>query len=244
MELTTIDWLLLGLLVWSGALVQGALGFGLAVIAAPFLLMIDPQLVPGPTLYFALVSALTTFWWNRRGIVLGELGLAFIARIPGTLLAMALLLVASVDLLAILLGTSVLLAVLVSIRTPQVRRTRPLLVLAGFMAGFMGTATSIAGPPMALVYQSADGAEMRANLAAFLILGLIMSLVGLVAIGHITRDQVEVSLLLTAPVIAGALAGRWVSLHLRPTWLRPAMLVLCAIAGTVAAADGVSGLLS
>lgn len=43
--------------------------------------------------------------------------------------------------------------------------------------------------------QSADGSEMRANLLAFMIRGLIMSLIGLVAIGHITRDQVEMSLL-------------------------------------------------
>ena len=42
--------LLLATLVMAfGALVQGVLGFGGALVSVPLLLLMDPRLVPGPT---------------------------------------------------------------------------------------------------------------------------------------------------------------------------------------------------
>ena len=38
--------------VGLGAIVQGTIGFGMAVVAAPFLYQIDPVLVPGATDFF------------------------------------------------------------------------------------------------------------------------------------------------------------------------------------------------
>ena len=41
--------------VFVGSCVQGSLGFGLGLIAAPVLAFVDPDLVPGPVLMLALV---------------------------------------------------------------------------------------------------------------------------------------------------------------------------------------------
>ena len=41
--------------VTVAASVQGAIGFGMALIAAPILVLVDPQLVPGPLMMSSLV---------------------------------------------------------------------------------------------------------------------------------------------------------------------------------------------
>lgn len=238
MGLSSIELILVALLAFSGAVVQGAIGFGLAIVAAPFLILIHPELVPGPVMFFGLVSACINLWGNLSGLNLRELTLAFIARVPGTLIAMAVLLVATASSLSILLGLTVLLAVLVSVRTPKVNRTPKVMMLAGFMSGFMGTTTAIGGPPMALAYQSATGASVRANLGAYMIIGMIMSLIALVFVGRFNWDHLVISLIMVIPVILGALLARWLMIKIQPNSLRPAVLVLCICSGVLALVKG------
>lgn len=55
MELTIIDVGMAMGIVSLGALVQGTIGFGLAIVAAPLLYRINPVLVPTPIIIAALV---------------------------------------------------------------------------------------------------------------------------------------------------------------------------------------------
>lgn len=242
MDLSPLDWCLVAFLIFLGGIVQTTLGFGLAVVASPFLIMIDPELVPGPALAFGLVSALITLWWNRAALALRELTLAFVARVPGTLLALPLVAFAPAALLAVLLGSAVLIAVAVSVRAPRIERTRTVIVAAGFMSGLMGTATSIGGPPMALAYQSASGPTVRANLAAYMSVGMVTSLLALALIGRFGLEQLQAAVWMVVPVVTGVLVGRWLSARLQTQWLRPATLTVCAFAGLVAAGKGLASL--
>ena len=52
MPLTTL--LVLGLVVGVGAFVQRIAGFGLAVVAAPFVVMVAPQVMPAALLFVVL----------------------------------------------------------------------------------------------------------------------------------------------------------------------------------------------
>ncbi len=244
MELSLLELFLIALLAFFGAIVQGAVGFGLAIVAAPFLIFIHPELVPGPVMFFGLISASLNLWGNMTGLNLRELALAFIARVPGTLLAMAVLLVATASALSVLLGLTVLLAVLLSIRMPSVSRTPKVMMFAGFMSGFMGTTTAIGGPPMALAYQSATGPAVKANLGAYMIIGMIMSLVALVFVGRFNWDHLQVSLLMIAPVVMGAVLARKIMSKIKATSLRPAVLILCTISGLLALSKGLFDYLS
>jgi hypothetical protein len=47
------------------------------------------------------------------------------------------------------------------------------------IAGVMGTATSIGGPPMALVWQGHQGSRLRGTMSAFFMIGSAVSLVSL-----------------------------------------------------------------
>jgi uncharacterized membrane protein YfcA len=49
--------IVVGLVVLLGALVQGAVGYGMSLIAAPLLVLVDPALVPVPLLLLTTVHA-------------------------------------------------------------------------------------------------------------------------------------------------------------------------------------------
>ena len=75
-------------IVGAGAILQGAVGFGFAVVAAPLLLLIDARLVPGPLVFAALVLVVLMALRDRRGTDLAGVGWILLGRLPGTAAAM------------------------------------------------------------------------------------------------------------------------------------------------------------
>jgi uncharacterized membrane protein YfcA len=108
---------------------------------------------------------------------------------------------------------------------------------AGFLSGFMGTASSIGGPPLALVYQHAPGPRLRATLAGYFVIGGAMSLAALALVGRFGRHEIE----LAGALLPGALLGFAVSGRLLPLvdrgHTRKAVLGMAALAGLVAIAQ-------
>lgn len=84
-----------------------------------------------------------------------------------------------------LFGLAVLLAVALSALGLRVEISRATMFLGGALSGFMGTLTSIGSPPMAIVYQNARGARMRATLNAFFVAGSIISIAALAVAGGV-----------------------------------------------------------
>lgn len=71
--------------------IQTAMGFGLALIAVPILLLIDTAMVPAPVVMVSIAQLLTVVWLNRAKVQWPLIRIAFIGRIPGTVLAMLLM---------------------------------------------------------------------------------------------------------------------------------------------------------
>jgi uncharacterized protein len=237
LELTAVQFLFAALLIFAGSLVQSAVGFGLAIVAAPLLFLIEPRLVPGPILAIALVLSLLNLWKNRAGLALDELGAALVGRIPGMLLALWVLMLAPGKLLSLLIGASVLVAILISLAPIRIRPTRNRLFAAGAVSGFMGTSTSIGGPPMALIYQHDTGDRVRANLSGYFVVSCLMSLMGLAAIGRFGGPELTISLWLLPAATLGFVCGRYAMRWLGPDVVRPALLLLCTIAAVGVLAD-------
>ncbi len=239
MPLSPVEIAIASLLVAIGSLLQGALGFGLAIFAAPLLFLLEPAFIPGPVLGVAMVISAIIAWRNRAGLALGELASAVIGRMPGMVAAFWLLAAAAQWLLSLLLGTAVLLGVVASLLPGDIAPTRNRLLAAGFLSGFMGTATSVGGPPMALLYQHARGPHIRANLSSYFLIGSTVSLVGMVLLGHFGRAE----LLMALAVMPGALVGVFLAGYLH-RWvdagrIRPLLLALCALSALAVMADGV-----
>lgn len=219
-------------IIIAGSYVQSSIGFGLAVIAAPLLFFMDPLFVPAPITVCAFTLSLLNAYKHRDSISFKGLQFAIVGRVPGTIIGGLLLLWIDQDQLALWLGVSVLFAVLLSIKTIAVKPTNGAMFSAGLLSGFMGTSSSIGGPPMALVMQHQEASFIRGNLAAFFVVSCLMSLVMLAAIGNFGMEQIKVSL----PLMPATLVGYWLAmqtLHLvsRET-LRLSSLLLCGVAGT------------
>lgn len=211
-----------------GALVQGAVGLGLGLVAAPVVTLAQPELMPGVMLWLAAVYPLVTLRGEWRHADWRGLGWAFAGRVPGTALGVAVVAAVSPRLLGVIVAVVVLVAVALTgavVRLPM----RPGVFLgAGVVSGVTGTATSIGGPPLALVYQDVEGTRLRATMAVYFLVGALMSLAGLGLAGELRASDLLLAALLSPVLLLGfALAGP-LRRRLDAGWTRPAVLVLCS----------------
>src|SRR5690606_14428942 len=112
-----------------------------------------------------------TTWNDRHGIDRKVLKAAVAGRLLGTPPAALLVGTASAATFDLVFGTLVLLAIGISLWHSNLRPTPKAVFFATIAAGFMGTISGIGGPPQALVYQNASGAELRGNLSVLFMIG-------------------------------------------------------------------------
>ena len=224
--------LLATLVIAVGAVVQGGVGFGMNVFAAPLLALLDPDLVPGPAIAAAvaltiLVAVRERAWIDRRGV-----SFALAGRLPGTVAGA--LFIASIPErgVGITVGVAVLVAAALNIGRPRLRPVPPTLVVAGFVSGFAGTASSIGGPPMAVVYANEPGPVVRGSLSAFFVVGGVMSLIALAAVGDFGGKEAAASAVLLVPGVVGFALSRRLASHLDEGRTRAAVLTV-SVAGAV-----------
>ncbi|SDP97704.1 sulfite exporter TauE/SafE family protein [Lentzea jiangxiensis] len=194
-----------GVVVACGGLLQGLIGFGLALVAVPLLALLDPALVPVPVLVVACAHAVMSLAREFRHVDWRGVGWAMLGRLPGT--AVGIWIVDSLDpgSFGVVVGGAVLACVLLSVTSWRPRPTPPSLVTAGVASGSFGTATSIGGPMVALLYQDQSGPQVRATLGAFFVLGSGASIIGLSATGNVTAHAVWSGVLLIPFLVAGFL---------------------------------------
>lgn len=223
--------LLLALLVMTfGSAVQTALGFGLALVAAPLLHLLDPGFVPGPVILCVWTVSLWVLWQERGFLDGRQWPLVVGGRLIGTVLAIAVLGRLSSSAFDLAFGVLVLLAVLLSVLHPKLEATPRTVFAATVASGFMGTLSSIGGPPLALVYQNADVRRLRANLALVFTVGASLSLVLLMLAGRFGRQELLLGLELQPAVLAGIVLGHWLRPYLDQRKVRPVLLGLCGLA--------------
>lgn len=222
-----------GLLVIAVALVfaaalQASIGFGMGMLAAPVVALVDPTLIPGTLIVLATVVTLMVVLTERQHIDLRGTGWALAGRAPGTIVGA--LLVASLPQqgLALALGGVVLLGIVLTSAGWSPPPTRPNLVLAGTASGLLGTATSIGGPPMALVWQAKQGAGLRGTMSGFFLIGSLFSVAMLAVTGSITETTLWSALVLLPAPIIGFLLSRHLNRFLDRERLRAtAIAVSC-----------------
>jgi hypothetical protein len=223
-----------------GAAVQASVGFGANLLAAPVLVVVEPEAMPTTLTLLVLPLAIAMVRRERHGVDRGAVAWLMAGRVPGTVVGSLVVTVVAGDALSVLAGGAVLVAVVTSVVAPTVPVTRATTVAVGVASGAMGTATSIGGPPLALLYQHREGPVLRSTLAATFALGTVLSLVGLALAGAVSPWH----LALAAALLPGTLAGVWVGGRLAGRldggWLRPAVLVVAAVAAAVAVARGLA----
>jgi uncharacterized membrane protein YfcA len=218
-----------GLVVTIGATLQGSIGFGLGLFSVPLLVLIDPKFVPGPLLFSSLALTVLLTHRERGSVLFADLKWAVGGRLLGIAAAAAALELVPARQIGILFGVLVLGAVGLSSSGWRLAVTPRSLFGAGILSGFMGTAVSIGGPPVALLYQHETGARIRGTLSAFFFIGVSMSLVGLHLIGRFGWPEVLIALSLVPGIVLGFVLSRRLVHLLDRGYVRRAVLLVSGI---------------
>jgi uncharacterized protein len=208
---------------------QSSIGFGIGLLAAPIIALVDPSLIPGTLIMVATLVTLIVVLREREHIDLHGTGWALVGRVPGTIAGAVLLMLLPERGLAILLAAVVLAGVALSSFgwIPAARRRN--VVLAGAASGVFGTATAIGGPPMALVWQRNEGARLRGTMSGFFLVGSIMSIIALAATGAVTRHTLVMFAALVPAAVLGYVLSRGLNRVLDPNRLRWLAISVSAI---------------
>ena len=163
--MSVVGYSVVALAILLASCLQASIGFGIGMLAAPVVALVDPGLIPGTLIMVATLVTLMVVVREREDIDLHGTGWALVGRVPGTIAGAVLLAMLPHRALAILLAGVVLVGVVLTSTgwIPAPRRRN--VVLAGATSGLFGTATSIGGPPMALVWQRNSGARLRGTMS-------------------------------------------------------------------------------
>ena len=235
-----------GLSVFLASFLGGLTGFGYSLVATPLLLLTGFPLpyVVTVNLALALVTRVPVAYrfradaWPRRvaGLVGGSL--------PG--LWLGALLLTSVREATIKLGAGVvvMVAAVMLWRTASAPPPRPLRgapVVAGFLGGFLGSATSLNGiaPVLLLAREKAAPRSFQADLALYFVGSNTVGLLALFAVGAFETEALFPAFTAWLP---GSLAANWLGTTLGPRLpelaFRRLTLAIVFVAGGITAVAG------
>ncbi len=222
-----------GLALLLGGAVLAATGYGSAVVALPVMELAFPSHMPallillGPPLIALMVGVERTYI-DAPVVLQVASGL-----ICGTFLAIPVLDVVSGRSLRLLFGFAALAAlVCLTVLRGGVARTRPRTFAAGLASGFMGTATGMSGPPLAVVFAHEHGPAVRATLGSVYAIGSALSIGALMVARRIDVTDLWLAALLTVPIVIGFSAGRLLLKRVSRRFLHVAII---AVVGACAA---------
>lgn len=206
--------IVIALVVVIGSCAQASVGFGMGMIAAPVVALLEPALLPATLLLLAAALTLVVAIRARAQLDVRGIGWALLGRLPGGVAGALLLLVLPAAGISWVVVAVVLAGVAAALLGHLPRPTPAALAVAGFASGLMGTTTSIGGPPMALVWHGAEGPRLRGSMAMFFLIGSVASAVSLIFVGAIGLVHLLYAALLLPAAFAGLLLSRWVTRHL------------------------------
>ena len=230
-----------GLFVALGGFVQSGVGLGLGLVGAPVVTLLDPALMPGSMLVagasLPLLILVREAWHaDWRGV-----SWALAGRVAGTVGGIWVLAAVSLRALGLVVGGMVLTVVVLSVLHAVVPRNRVTLLTAGVISGVTGTATSIGGPPVALLYQGESGPRVRATLSAFFCVGNTIALIALASSGHLPGRDVVAGLAFIACAAAGFAVAAGLRRFLDAGRTRTAVLAAAAGSAIVLMAHSMLG---
>lgn len=207
-----ISLFLAALAVGLAGTVRGFAGFGAALIMAPVLALLYGVTAAVPMMSAMEVPALIqiariarreTNWRNT-----GPMAAMAVAAIP---VGAAVLVTVDPELMR--RGISVIVLVLVAIMAvgglPPFRRTRPRDIATSAVAGVMGGATGIGGPPLILYFLATGepAKQLRGDLFGYFLVTSLVGLVTFFSYGLFTLQTVTIGLLLSVPYMLGMRLG-------------------------------------
>lgn len=212
-----------------GAMMQGAVGFGMNLVTVPVLALVQPKALPVTVIMLGIPISIGMARYEWKSVDRAGVAWMIAGRVPGSVGGALIVATVSTAALQAIAGGIVFALVIASVATPPLSVRRGTQMAAGVVSGVTGTSAGIGGPPLALLYQHHPGPTMRSTLAAAFMFGTALSLVTLGAAGQVGADQVFLGAGLAPVVVAGSVAGRRFHRFLELGWLRPTVLVFAGL---------------
>ena len=229
--MSALGWVIALLVTFAAASVQGIVGVGFAMVSVPILALIDPSLAPVPQLLVTLPLTLQMAWRERGHVELRGIGWVVAGRLPGALIGVGLLAVATQRMLELSIAVAVFIAAGIIASGFHVRRTSATEFGAGLLSGITGLVASIGGPPLALLYTRDEAPTVRSNLAAIFSIGLAITIIARLVSGNIATDDLRVAVVLFPAVVAGYLVSIRFRERVPQRAVRNAILLLSVLGG-------------
>ncbi|MDP7546682.1 MAG: sulfite exporter TauE/SafE family protein [Alphaproteobacteria bacterium] len=246
MEPTITDTILIAAIAFLAALAQGATGFGFAIIALPFLLLVMGSLdAVGLTIILNLLVSLILVPGLWRQAPRGPLSRLALGSVLGFPIGLVIFLHASLDWVRLAVGLVILFfAAWLTIsqrRADAVQHIsgngsaarRGAEVAVGTLSGAMATALAMPGPSV-MLYLSAGGmakTPLRACTLCLFTLSYGAALILQVAFGAIGSQIWQAAALAVLPTILGAIAGHRLSGRLHENLFRTLVLAILLATG-------------
>lgn len=227
------DYILVYLVLIIGSCLQSVIGFGLGLIGAPLIFLIMPELVPGPMILNALLLTTLLAVKHQYDIDLKQTGFSILGGTAGVLVAGSVLLYIDAHQYQMLLGVSIITAVVLSLVGVRPRISIISNLVAAIISGFMGTTTSAGGAPMGLLYQAEDKDKIKANLSVFFVYINLFGIVVLWFTGAADHDDLALFLTCIPAILTGWFLSFFINRRINELLVRKLILVVAAFAGAV-----------
>ncbi len=222
---------ILAVVTFLSAFVQGSLGIGFALIVAPVVGMLKPELLPVTLLLLMLPLNLHVAVREREHVDWPGTTWITVGRLAGTFAGLWLLAALSLDQLDLAVGVFTVVAAGAALVAPPFTPNRPSALAVGLFTGITETATGIGGPPLALLYQHAKAPVLRATVALCFLVGEVMSLMVLAITGRLGSEQLLAALYLAPAVLLGSAVSRLAHHRIAGRGLRLAVLSFAIVSG-------------
>ncbi|MFO7776771.1 MAG: sulfite exporter TauE/SafE family protein [Nitriliruptoraceae bacterium] len=217
-----------------GGVAQSTVGFGGAFATVPALALTAPELLPGAMLVAILPLAVTMAIVGRAQLDRRSATRLMLGRLPGIAIGTVIVLVVDVRWLTAIVAVVLLGAVAAAAGGWHLEVTPRRELVAGMVSGVTGAATALGGPPLALLYRERDPAVVRPTLGVVWAVGIVLTLLGLAAVGSFTGVQALAGILLSALLLVGLLLSRPLLRLLAPAQVRVVILWWAGLGGVAA----------
>lgn len=211
-----------------GATIQGLAGFGMNVLAAPLLFLMEPDLVPGPIILAALLHTVMSAWRERGEINFSAAAWMFTGTVPGIITGVLVSKVLSDTGAGLMIASIILCAVVLQTWGVALPESKPASTATGLAAGFSGSISAVSGPMAALYLSRLPGPQLRSTLASYFLISGSTTLCTLALFGEFRAEQFGWGLLFMPAVVVGFLVSSPLRKILDRGYVQPAVLIVSA----------------
>jgi len=226
-------------IVYIASSAQSLFGMGWGMIAAPFLALLDPSLIPSTIVFLGFFAALfpgiryfkDIHWETFRPSISG--------RIFGSILAgwIAAYVVASGK-IEIIVGIVLLISILISaVTVKRIAQNSYNHFFAGTASGILGTIVGVGGAPMGIIYQNENPSIVRANNNLFFTIGSLVSFIVLISAGVIEDYHIIYGFLMLPPLFFASYTSKFLLTYASKI-LKTYILSICSFSSLLLIARG------